>query len=236
MGWTRSRGGVPGLRRVRASRERQISKWDAGRDTPRLWDCEGGRGRLHAAKRGGNQVCVEWLRRVLITQPPPTVPESSTPTSSSESSPSSKTPLSSRSPTGSLTGRRCATAWRCCSRRLLIFDPFAQDVVDGKYGQLLSNQLDSKMREDLERLKKTRLHRGLRTVRYLSPMARLGPADNVVLALSTGDSVFVDNTPRPLVAVERPLVSLSASRRWTGGLGWRWCWGSSNVPMHNLVR
>merc|ERR1711865_239814 len=32
-----------------------------------------------------------------------------------------------------------------------------------KYGHLLSNQLDSKMREDLERLKKIRNHRGLRT-------------------------------------------------------------------------
>lgn len=29
-----------------------------------------------------------------------------------------------------------------------------KDIVDGKYGHLLSNQLDSKMREDLERLKK----------------------------------------------------------------------------------
>ena len=38
-----------------------------------------------------------------------------------------------------------------------------KDIVDGKYGQLLSNQLDSKMREDLERLKKIRVHRGLRT-------------------------------------------------------------------------
>lgn len=37
-----------------------------------------------------------------------------------------------------------------------------KDIVDGKYGQLLSNQLDSKMREDLERLKKIRIHRGLR--------------------------------------------------------------------------
>merc|ERR1712108_51757 len=38
-----------------------------------------------------------------------------------------------------------------------------KDIVDGKYGHLLSNQLDSKMREDLERLKKIRNHRGLRT-------------------------------------------------------------------------
>merc|ERR1711890_455 len=38
-----------------------------------------------------------------------------------------------------------------------------KDIVDGKYGHLLSNQLDSKMREDLERLKKILNHRGLRT-------------------------------------------------------------------------
>merc|ERR1712230_263475 len=37
-----------------------------------------------------------------------------------------------------------------------------RDIVDGKDGQLLSNQLDSKMREDLERMKKIRVHRGLR--------------------------------------------------------------------------
>lgn len=37
-----------------------------------------------------------------------------------------------------------------------------KDIVDGKYSQILSNGLDSKMREDLERLKKIRNHRGLR--------------------------------------------------------------------------
>merc|ERR1711979_168766 len=37
-----------------------------------------------------------------------------------------------------------------------------KDVVDGKYSQVLSNQLDNKLREDLERLKKIRAHRGLR--------------------------------------------------------------------------
>ncbi|GAA5958324.1 hypothetical protein JCM10213_001461 [Rhodosporidiobolus nylandii] len=38
-----------------------------------------------------------------------------------------------------------------------------KDWTDGSYGHLLSNQLDSKSREDLERLKKIRNHRGLRT-------------------------------------------------------------------------
>uniref|UniRef100_A0A0N5ARB7 Small ribosomal subunit protein uS13 n=1 Tax=Syphacia muris TaxID=451379 RepID=A0A0N5ARB7_9BILA len=37
-----------------------------------------------------------------------------------------------------------------------------KDIKEGKYMQLLSTPLDSKLREDLERLKKIRLHRGLR--------------------------------------------------------------------------
>merc|ERR1712079_849281 len=37
-----------------------------------------------------------------------------------------------------------------------------KDIKDGKFSQVLSNGLDNKMREDLERLKKIRAHRGLR--------------------------------------------------------------------------
>ncbi len=37
-----------------------------------------------------------------------------------------------------------------------------KDFKDGKYSQLLSNNLDNKLREDLEHLKKIRAHRGLR--------------------------------------------------------------------------
>ncbi|PTU18065.1 hypothetical protein P175DRAFT_0503952 [Aspergillus ochraceoroseus IBT 24754] len=37
-----------------------------------------------------------------------------------------------------------------------------RDITDGKDSQVLSNALDSKYREDLERLKKIRSHRGLR--------------------------------------------------------------------------
>ncbi|KAK7525870.1 40S ribosomal uS13 domain-containing protein [Phyllosticta citriasiana] len=37
-----------------------------------------------------------------------------------------------------------------------------RDIVDGKDGQVLANGVDSKLREDLERLKKIRSHRGLR--------------------------------------------------------------------------
>lgn len=37
-----------------------------------------------------------------------------------------------------------------------------KDFKDGKYSQLTSNALDNKLREDLERLKKIKAHRGLR--------------------------------------------------------------------------
>jgi len=37
-----------------------------------------------------------------------------------------------------------------------------KDIKDGKFTQVLANGLDNKMREDLERLKKIRAHRGLR--------------------------------------------------------------------------
>ena len=37
-----------------------------------------------------------------------------------------------------------------------------KDIKDGKTSQVMSNMLDNKLREDLERLKKIRGHRGLR--------------------------------------------------------------------------
>ena len=37
-----------------------------------------------------------------------------------------------------------------------------KDPKDGKYGQVVSNTLDMKLRDDLERMKKIRAHRGLR--------------------------------------------------------------------------
>lgn len=37
-----------------------------------------------------------------------------------------------------------------------------KDIKDGKYSQILANGLDNKLREDLERMKKIRSHRGLR--------------------------------------------------------------------------
>ena len=46
-----------------------------------------------------------------------------------------------------------------------------KDVKDGKFSQVVSNTLDMKLREDLERLKKIRAHRGLR--HYCAPPPRL---------------------------------------------------------------
>lgn len=44
-----------------------------------------------------------------------------------------------------------------------LLSPFTSaDIVDGKSFQVLSNNLDSKLRDDLERLKKIRSHRGIR--------------------------------------------------------------------------
>jgi small subunit ribosomal protein S18e len=37
-----------------------------------------------------------------------------------------------------------------------------KDFKDGAWCQLISNNLDTKLREDLERMKKARIHRGLR--------------------------------------------------------------------------
>ena len=37
-----------------------------------------------------------------------------------------------------------------------------KDIKDGKFSQATSNSLDTKVREDIERMKKIRLHRGLR--------------------------------------------------------------------------
>ncbi|WP_411016719.1 uS13 family ribosomal protein, partial [Salmonella sp. s51944] len=37
-----------------------------------------------------------------------------------------------------------------------------KDVKDGKFSQIIANSLENKLREDLERLKKIRAHRGLR--------------------------------------------------------------------------
>merc|ERR1711890_188406 len=60
-----------------------------------------------------------------------------------------------------------------------------KDIKDGKTGQMMSNMLDNKLREDLERLKKIRAHRVFDII---------------------GVSVSVVNIPRLLVAVDELLV------------------------------
>ncbi|CAO3592449.1 unnamed protein product [Absidia cylindrospora] len=61
-----------------------------------------------------------------------------------------------------------------------------KDIVDGKYSQVISNVLDTKMREDLERMKRS---------------------VSIVVSVTTGVSVSVVNTPRLLVVVVEPSVS-----------------------------
>ncbi|CAO3694811.1 unnamed protein product [Umbelopsis ramanniana] len=68
-----------------------------------------------------------------------------------------------------------------------------KDIVDGKYSQILSNGLDSKMREDLERLKRS---------------------VTIVVSVTTGVSVSVVNILRPLVVVVEPLVSPRRNKRY----------------------
>jgi len=50
---------------------------------------------------------------------------------------------------------------------------FQQDIKDGKFSQVLSNGLENKLREDLERLKKIHAHRGLRHHWYVRPFRPL---------------------------------------------------------------
>lgn len=90
-----------------------------------------------------------------------------------------------------------------------------KDIVDGKNSQVLSNGLDSKLRDDLERLKKIRAHRGLR--HYWTREFCVAVSERTVQALTTCyfpiQSVSVVNTPRPLVAAVRPSVSPRRSKR-----------------------
>jgi len=68
-----------------------------------------------------------------------------------------------------------------------------KDIVDGKYGQILSNNVDSKLRDDLERLRRS---------------AATGVSD------TSGVFVCVVSIPRPLVAEERLLVCQRSVARW----------------------
>lgn len=65
-----------------------------------------------------------------------------------------------------------------------------RDIKDGKTAQVMANILDNKLREDLERLKKIRAHRGLRhywgyvlKLRCFKPSTLLGSYVKVFLGL-----------------------------------------------------
>ncbi|KVI12426.1 Ribosomal protein S13 [Cynara cardunculus var. scolymus] len=57
-------------------------------------------------------------------------------------------------------GRRFANI--VCKKADVDMNKRKKDYKDGKYSQVTSNALDMKLRDDLERLKKIRNHRGLR--------------------------------------------------------------------------
>ena len=59
---------------------------------------------------------------------------------------------------GALT--RCAAC--SCASSVVLGARRQKDIKDGRFTQIVSNVLDTKLREDLERLKKIRNHRGLR--------------------------------------------------------------------------
>lgn len=75
-----------------------------------------------------------------------------------------------------------------------------RDIIDGKTSQVLANQCDTKMREDLERLKKIRAHRGLRHYWGLRVRGQYVPN----IKLRTHLLIALD-TPRRLDVVERLL-------------------------------
>ena len=75
-----------------------------------------------------------------------------------------------------------------------------KDWKDGTFGQCISNGLDTKLREDLERLKKVKRHsRNKLSVYHFRSVL-------IVVSVITGSSVSVVNIPRPLVDVAVPSV------------------------------
>ncbi|GBC12953.2 40S ribosomal protein S18 [Rhizophagus irregularis DAOM 181602=DAOM 197198] len=60
-----------------------------------------------------------------------------------------------------------------------------KDIVDGKYSQILANGLESKLREDLERLKKIRAHRDVvELLVYLKRKVNPHKKEHVLLKLT----------------------------------------------------
>ena len=81
-----------------------------------------------------------------------------------------------------------------------------KDVKDGKFSQVVSNTLDMKLREDLERLKKIRAHRGLRHYCAALPTEPRHPLHLLLLwvdrrAADDGEGSLLaapSHSPRPL--------------------------------------
>ena len=69
-----------------------------------------------------------------------------------------------------------------------------KDIIDGKNSQILSNGVDSKLREDLERLKKIRAHRGLR--HYWGLRVRGQHTKTTGMIRSTSPFIDSDKDPR----------------------------------------
>jgi ribosomal protein S13 len=138
-------------------------------------------------KRAGELTCTipdeapraspKWTKTEMLTLPAQL-------RSSSVSSPSSRTPPNTRFPAVCRLHTPNSKCTPGCGRRrehdlpqgerrktertigltsgILGFLNRQRDIVDGKDSQVLANGVDSKLRDDLERLKKIRAHRGLR--------------------------------------------------------------------------
>ena len=59
-----------------------------------------------------------------------------------------------------------------------------KDIRDGKYSQVMANVLDVKLRDDLERLKKIRAHRGLRHYWRSAFLSRAGHSSTLTLCIA----------------------------------------------------
>ena len=94
-----------------------------------------------------------------------------------------------------------------------------KDVKDGKFSQVVSNTLDMKLREDLERLKKIRAHRGLRHYCAALPTEPRHPLHLLLLwvdrrAADDGEGSLLaapSHSPRPLLSAAVPAAAVSVT-------------------------
>ena len=103
-----------------------------------------------------------------------------------------------------------------------------RDIVDGKNSQILSNAVDSKLRDDLERLKKIRAHRGLRHYWGLRVRGQhtktTGAFSYCVILVMVPD--FENAVPLQVVVV-RPLVCRRSVVKLLARLVCIWCSASA---------